>query len=150
LLGLDDLDADEHAGELMAGRILPQNDWNLSTIPGVRRLDLSSVGLEAGPDSRGSDRALQAELGVGVTDLFRQRDAARREQASERTDAGLTALLAEPSAVWPATDEDLARLAVAPRKAADDSDQRLDDVLSSVGDWLDPLDEVLGFVKQSR
>jgi hypothetical protein len=32
----------------------------------------------------------------------------------------------------------------------DAAQQRLDDVLSSVGDWLDPLDEVLNFVKPSR
>ncbi len=74
----------------------------------------------------------------------------RRDAAGTRADAGLTALLAEQLPVWPSADEDLARLAVASPKRVENPAQRLDDVLSSVGDWLDPLDQVLGLVKQSR
>jgi hypothetical protein len=62
----------------------------------------------------------------------------------------LAALLADESARWAPADEELARLTAASRKPTADSQQRLDEVLSSVGDWLDPLDEVLSFAKQSR
>jgi hypothetical protein len=116
--------------------------------PGVRRLPLPAAGMPSDGRSIPENSVFQA-LGMPLDDVRVVR-AERRDAAGTRTDAGLTALLAEQPAVWPSADEDLARLAVVPRRRADDSDQRRDDVLSSVGDWLDPLDEVLGFVKQSR
>jgi len=115
--------------------------------PGVRRLPLPAAEFEP-TERRFAENTDSQGLWLPLDEIRVAR--AGRDAAGTRTDAGLTALLAEQPAVWPSADEDLARLAVVPRRRADDSDQRRDDVLSSVGDWLDPLDEVLGFVKQSR
>jgi hypothetical protein len=116
--------------------------------PGVRRLPLPAVGIPADGRSIPENSVFEV-LGLPLAEV-RRGSAERRDAAGTRADAGLTALLAEQPGAWAPADEELARLTAAPRKRADDPEQRLDDVLSSVGDWLDPLDEVLGFVKPSR
>jgi hypothetical protein len=58
-------------------------------------------------------------------------------------DAGLVALLDEQSLAWPAADEEVAQLTSVPPQPTDEPLPPLDEVLSSVGDWLDPLDAIL-------
>ena len=109
--------------------------------PGVRRLPLVVAGTESVlPMAVGSD--VGQTLGTPRTDA----NFARATQA----DAGLAALLADESAKWTPADEELARFTAASRKPTADPQQQLDEVLSSVGDWLDPLDELLSFAKSSR
>jgi fimbrial isopeptide formation D2 family protein/uncharacterized repeat protein (TIGR01451 family) len=115
--------------------------------PGVRRPPLPAAGMPSDGRPVPENWVFDAP-GTPLDEVRRVR--AERRDAGTRADAGLTALLAEQLAVWAPADEELARLTAATRKRADDPEQRLDDVLSSVGDWLDPLDEVLGFVKPSR
>jgi len=55
----------------------------------------------------------------------------------------LAALLDEQPAAWAPADEEVAQLTAGPRKRSADAEQRLDEVLSSVGDWLNPLDAIL-------
>ncbi|HPM79952.1 MAG TPA: SdrD B-like domain-containing protein, partial [Candidatus Anammoximicrobium sp.] len=110
--------------------------------PGVRRLTLPAVDLQASAAAGGEDPGSRLVSAPGddasVVPAGRHRDA-----AATRADAGLVALLADQPAAWARADEELARLTAAPRKQSADPEQRLDDVLSSVGDWLDPLDEIL-------
>jgi len=117
---------------------------------GVRRLTLPVVEVRSGATAgEGENQVVEALWAPAdnVRGLAKRDD---RTSAGTRADAGLAALLAEQPAAWLAADEDLARLPATPRKHVDAAQQRLDDVLSSVGDWLDPLDEVLNFVKPSR
>ena len=116
--------------------------------PGVRRLPLPAAGMPSDGRSIPENSVVEAPW-LPLAEV-RRGIAERRDAAGTRIDAGLTALLAEQPGAWAPADEELARLTAAPRKRADDPAQRLDDVMSSVGDWLDPLEEVLGFVKQSR
>lgn len=125
--------ADEHGGgdgDLM--------DHALS--PGVQRLPQPAFApLRAVAVGAAGDELLRPVLGSG-----RSVQLGRGTSAAARTDAGLAALLAEPASGWAVTDDETARLTIAPRRhAAQHREHRLDDVLASVGDWLDPLDEVL-------
>jgi uncharacterized repeat protein (TIGR01451 family)/fimbrial isopeptide formation D2 family protein len=121
---------------------------DFSLPPGVRRLPLPAAAIPA--EGSPIPENLVVEAPWLPLDKVRGGRAEAREEVGRRADAGLTALLAEQPRAWAPADEELARLTALPRKRADDSEQRLDDVLSSVGDWLDPLEEVLGLVKQSR
>jgi uncharacterized repeat protein (TIGR01451 family) len=116
--------------------------------PGVRRLPLPAAGIRSDGRSIPENSVVEAPW-LPLAEV-RRGIAERRDAAGTRIDAGLTALLAEQPGAWAPADEELARLTVAPRKRADDPEQQLDDVMSSVGDWLDPLEEVLGLVKPSR
>jgi hypothetical protein len=121
---------------------------DFSLPPGVRRLPLPAAAIPA--EGSPVPETLVVETPWLPLDKVRGGRAEAREEVGRRADAGLTALLAEQPRAWAPADEELARLTALLRKRADDSEQRLDDVLSSVGDWLDPLEEVLGLVKQSR
>ena len=137
LLGYED-DYDDSESTVM--------DYGLSA--GLRRLPVPAAEIRSDAGA-GPGNSLFDARWLPLDEARRVR-AERREAAGTRTDAGLTALLAERPAVWAPVDEELARLTATPRKRVDDPEQWWDDVLSSVGDWLDPLDEILSFARQSR
>ncbi len=110
--------------------------------PGVRRLPLSAAGIRFADPASAANR-LGAALWPAADELRAVPAAGRRRAAEARADAGLVALLDDQPAAWAPADEEVARLTAAPRKQSADPEQRLDEVLSSVGDWLDPLDEIL-------
>jgi len=118
--------------------------------PGVRRLPLPVVEVRSGATAGEGENQVVEVLWAPTDNVRGLTNRDDRTSAGTRADAGLTALLAEKPAAWLAADEDLARLPVAARKQADAAQQRLDDVLSSVGDWLDPLDDILSFAKPGR
>ncbi|NLF67704.1 MAG: choice-of-anchor D domain-containing protein, partial [Candidatus Anammoximicrobium sp.] len=110
------------------------------TLPaGVRRLPPSAAGARFGTAASSAGDALWA-AGAEVSVRRVDRDA---DEASRRADAGLAALLDEPSAAWAPADEQVAQLTAGLRKRSADPKQRLDEALASVGDWLDPLDAIL-------
>jgi len=107
--------------------------------PGVRRLPPPEVGLRFGTAANSAGEALWASADeVRARRLDRDRDL-----AAARGNAGLAALLDEQPAAWAPADEEVAQLTAGPRKRSADAEQRLDEVLSSVGDWLNPLDAIL-------
>ncbi|MCU0873224.1 MAG: hypothetical protein MUE50_12865 [Pirellulaceae bacterium] len=124
LLGLDDLDADEHAGELMAGEFTPQ-PWQLPelSILGVRRLDLADLAWDGGEllslkPSRGTGTGgdAAAEVRSAVADLTTR-------QASE------AALLA-----WADDDDEDEFLAALRRDDEHEHTGRVDRVFEGFGD----------------
>ena len=117
-----------------------QHDVMAETLPpGVRRLPPPEVGLRFGTAANSAGEALWASA-----DEVRARRVARnRDVAATRVNAGLAALLDEQPAVWAPAGDEVAQLTAVPRKRSADAEQRLDEVLSSVGDWLDPLDAIL-------
>ncbi len=116
--------------------------------PGTRRLPLPAEGIPGEGSSIPENLVVEAPW--LPLDEVRGVRVEPRDEAGRRADAGLTALLAEQPGARAPADEELSRLTASPRKRTDDQEQRLDDVLSSVSDWLDPLDRVLSFAKQSR
>jgi hypothetical protein len=76
LLGLDDLDADQHPDELMAGEIVPRDGVRLPSfsIPGVRPLDLTAARFEAGTDLPPLDGPKRRSGAAEASSKFRPRD----------------------------------------------------------------------------